>query len=272
MFPSRSEISVFLSSCIDAVTFFLGCGAKQNLYMCKFTKPSLKCRHGGVYLENAAPLLLLLLGEETGVPVEALDDEDVLEDELQQAEERVRQVEAPQRPLRPHGEGRHQGKIGKGELAQSCGDQEEHVQATSRVVSAFVRPPLQPVDQHPGQAAERHHGHDAQVVAVEYEEGGEAKLLLTHPNLVEDEDCHSCDEDESAKHQAEYDPTLIDDMKGQLLGDVVVIWTHPAAHVLPHHVDHAAGHQVVLHVEGVKDFDGFPEGEAGCTRTALTEG
>lgn len=206
------------------------------------------------------------------MPVEALDDEDVLEDELQQAEERVRQVEAPQRPLGPHGEGRHQGKIGQGELAQSCGDQEEHVQATSRVVSTFVRPPLQPVDQHPGQAAERHDRHDAQVVAVEYEEGGEAKLLLTHPHLVEDEDGHPRGEDESAEHEAEYDPAFIDDMKGQLLSDVVVIRTHPAAHVLPHHVDHAAGHQVVLHVEGVEDFDGFPEGEAGCARTALTEG
>ncbi len=110
------------------------------------------------------------------------------------------------------------------------------------------------------------------MVAVKYEEGGEAALLLAHPNLVENEDSHSRYEDQDAKHKAVYDTTLVDNMKGQLLSNVVGTWTHPAAHVLPHHIDQAACHQVVLHVEGIKDFEAFPEGEARCTRTALAEG
>lgn len=112
------------------------------------------------HLEYAAALLLFLLGEELGVPVEALDDEDVLEDELQQAEEGVRQVEVTQRSLGPHSEGRHQGEVRQGELAESRRDQQHRVQAASWVVASFVHPPLQPVDQHPSQAAERHDRHD----------------------------------------------------------------------------------------------------------------
>lgn len=110
------------------------------------------------------------------------------------------------------------------------------------------------------------------MVAVKYEEGREATLPLAHPHLVENEGSHSGHEDQAAKHEAVDEPAFVDDVKGQLLSNVVVICTHPAAHVLPHHVDHAACHQVVLHVEGIKDFKAFPEGEAGCTRTALTQG
>ncbi len=94
------------------------------------------------------------------MPVEALDDEDVLEDELQQCEEGVRQVEFPQRSLGPHSQGCHQREVGQGELAQSRCDQEDHIQATSGVVSLLICPSLQPVDQHPSQGAERHDGHD----------------------------------------------------------------------------------------------------------------
>ena len=66
------------------------------------------------YLKYAAPLLLLLLGEQVRVPVEAFDDEDVLEDELQEAEEGVGQVQVPQGPAGPQSQGRHQGEVGEG--------------------------------------------------------------------------------------------------------------------------------------------------------------
>ncbi|KAG7215459.1 hypothetical protein INR49_003235 [Caranx melampygus] len=211
------------------------------------------------YLEDAAPLLPL--GLEARVPVEALDDEDVLEDELQQAEKGVGQLQVSQRSSGPKGQCRHQGEVGDGELAQSRCHQEDHVQATGRVVTSFMSPPLQPVDQHPNQGAQGHDGHDGQMVAVKCEEGGEAELLLAHPHLVQYEDRDSSHEDQAPEHEAVDDPTLVDHTEGQLLG-AVVTRVHPVAHVLPHDVDHAAGHQVELHVEGVEDLEAFPEHQA----------
>ncbi|KAG7235071.1 hypothetical protein INR49_003359 [Caranx melampygus] len=167
------------------------------------------------YLEDAAPLLPL--GPEARVPVEALDDEDVLEDELQQAEKGVGQLQVSQRSSGPQGQCRHQGEVGDGELAQSRCHQKDHIQATGRVVTSFMSPPLQPVDQHPNQGAQGHDGHDGQMVAVKCEEGGEAELLLAHPHLVQYEDRDSSHKDQASEHEAVDDPTLVDHTEGQLL-------------------------------------------------------
>lgn len=94
---------------------------------------------------------------------------------------------------------------------------------------------------------------------------------MVDPELIENEDGHSCDEDQGTKDEAEY-PTFIDHTQGNLMSTVVVTWSHPAGHVLPHNIDHAACHQVVLDVEGVKDLKAFPEDKAGCTCSAFTQG
>lgn len=107
------------------------------------------------------------------------------------------------------------------------------------------------------------------MIAIKYEEGGEAKLRLAHIDLIENEGSHSCSQNQAPKHEAQCDPTCAHNIQGLLLCNVV-IWTRYAAHVLPHHIDQAACHQVVFYVEGKKDFKALPEGEAGCARVALT--
>lgn len=209
------------------------------------------------------------------MPVEALDDEDVLQDELQQAEQRVGKVEARQGALGAHRQGRHQREVGERQLAQRRRHQEHHVQAARGIVAAIAGPPLQPVEQHPRQATQGHGGHDGQVVAVEEHEGGEAQIRLAHHHLVEDEDDQADGQDQAAQQQAH--PGLHDHPQGQLVVLVLVVLVvgvvvpgaHPPAHVLPHDIDHAARHQVELHVEGVEDLHALPEGQAEDAGTAL---
>lgn len=209
------------------------------------------------------PFLLLLLCEEVGVPVETLDDEGVLEEELQQGEKGVGEVQAGHRPLSPHAHGCHQGEVGQGQLARSCGDEEEDVQVPGGVVPSFSGVSLHPVDQQSHQAAEGHQGYDGQMVGVQHEEGEVAKLLPVDPQLVKDENDQAHQEDQRTRHKAANDLPLADEVKGQLLGDVVVPRAQLAANILPHDVDHAASHQVELHAEGVEDFHTLPESDAG---------
>lgn len=101
------------------------------------------------------------------------------------------------------------------------------------------------------------------MVGEEQEEGEIAKLLLADPQLVQNENDQSPQEDQSTRHKAIDDPTLAYEIKGQLLGNLVVTCAHLTANVLPRDVDHAGGHQEELHGEGIKDFHAFPESEAG---------
>ncbi|KAG7275870.1 LOW QUALITY PROTEIN: hypothetical protein CRUP_033283 [Coryphaenoides rupestris] len=131
----------------------------------------------------------------------------VLQHELQQAEQRVRQVQAAQGSRGAHLQGRHQREVGQAQLAQGGPHQEGHVQAPRGVVSPFLRPPLQLVHQHARQAAEGHQRHDGQVVAVEEQEGGEPVVpRLGHPHLVDDEDAHPHQEHQEPQRRAHHHP------------------------------------------------------------------
>lgn len=96
------------------------------------------------YLENTAHLLLLLLllDAEVWVPVEAFDDEDVLEDELQQTQEGVGQIQVPQRAIGAYAQSCHHGEVGQSELAQGRRHQEDHIQPTRGIGPDFTCPPL----------------------------------------------------------------------------------------------------------------------------------
>lgn len=98
-----------------------------------------------------------------------------------------------------------------------------------------------------------------------------AKLPPADPQLVENENDQPHQDNQSTRHKAINYPPLAYEVKGQLLGNVVVTRAHLTAYVLPHDIDHAAGHQVELHGEGIKDFDALPESEAGRVQAAPTQ-
>lgn len=96
------------------------------------------------YFENTAHLLLLLLllDAEVWVSVEAFNDEDVLEDELQQTQEGVGQIQFPQRAIGAYAQSCHHGEVGQSELAQGRRHQEDHIQPTRGIRPHFACPTL----------------------------------------------------------------------------------------------------------------------------------
>ena len=94
-----------------------------------------------------------------GLPVEALDDEVVLQAELEHRQHGPGQVEGVQVPSGSCCHHGHNGEVADDELSHGGADQQPHVQAAGGVLLRHVLPVVQPVDDAADHSGEGHHAH-----------------------------------------------------------------------------------------------------------------
>lgn len=100
------------------------------------------------------------------LPLEPVDNEDVLGDILKDEEDGMGQDEAVQHVPGVGGHDGDNGEVGHGNLAEGCSHQQHHIQAAGWVLQCVQLPFFQGVDDCPNNCNHAHQGQEHNVVGI----------------------------------------------------------------------------------------------------------